>query len=260
MAKKELKERLLKDPEGEKRIINKTDLNPEQACERNYIHRDLLAHQSRWSNVIKWAAKLKNKDELTVLDVGCGSTIPLLRTLYVNKLKPRYYHGMDFRKLSITDSGVAPNFEAEITQADFAEGLPVCKYGDWGLITFLEVLEHNSKEAGIKILENIKIIMSPSTILFLSTPCFNDKSHADNHIYEWRYQELKDQLESMFVIEKHYGTFASQGDIEPVLTPAEREYYDEAKEYFDSNFTAILLAFAHPEVSRNCLWRLKLKR
>jgi len=251
MAKKE---RLEKD--GEKRVSNKTQLYIDNAEERGIIHRDYIAHCLRWSHIVKWMAKLRRRDEFSVLDIGCGD-FPFLRTLYTNKIKPHYYLGIDARDMN-GRQGVEPNFEHEFEQVDFIDHVPECKYGDWDTIVFLEVIEHVSKESGIKMLENIKTAMGPETVLFISTPCFNGKA-ASNHVYEWEYEELKAQLESMFEIEDHYGTFASQKDLEPHLSEDEKNVYERMKEYYDSNFISVLMAPLYPQHSRNVIYRCKLK-
>jgi 2-polyprenyl-3-methyl-5-hydroxy-6-metoxy-1,4-benzoquinol methylase len=249
--------RLEKDPEG-KRVINKTQLYVDKAAERGIFHRDIFAHALRYTHVFKFMSKLRNREEFCILDVGCGD-FPLLRTAYTNKVKPKYYLGLDARNMSGKE-GVVPNFEHEFMQCDFIDGIPECKYGKWDMIVFLEVIEHVSKENGIKILENIKKVMNPETYFFISTPCFAASSGiAENHTYEWEYEELKGQLESMFTVEAHYGTFASQRDIEKVMSECEREIYERLKEYYDSNFVSILLAPIHPAQSRNCIWRCRIK-
>lgn len=240
---------------GKSSDINKTQLDIDKALERGIIHRDYLAHQARWAHITQYITKMKNRQDINILDAGCAN-FPLLRTLYTNKLKPHYYLGVDIRN---TDGkqGVEPNFENEFKQTNLAEGAPECKYGNWDVVTCLEVLEHVPKDLGIQILDNIKSIMSADTVLFLSTPCFNGKS-AGNHVYEWEYAELKEALDARFTIEKSFGTFASQRDIKPHMTDVELELFDKFKEYYCSNYLSILFAPLYPEYSRNCLWRCKL--
>lgn len=240
--------------------INKTDLQIHKAAERGVLHRDYLAHCLRWSHISKYATKMNKDPDFNILDVGCGKEFPLLRTLYVNKIKPKYYLGSDIRSIDLNDlyEVMTPNFEHEFQQHNFIENVPACKYGKWSLISFLEVIEHVSKESGIKILKNIKNVMDSETVLFISTPCFNGKAAA-NHVYEWEYEELKYQLEEDFKIEAHYGTFASQRDIEDKLTESEKEVYFKLKEYYDSNFISVLMAPLYPQYSRNAIWRCKIK-
>ena len=241
--------------------INKTDLQTDRAAERGIIHRDYIAHCLRWTHIIKWVAKLRKRRDFSILDIGCGKEFAFLRTLYTNKMKPKLYLAADIRKLDFAKdlySEMTPNFEHQFVQCNFTKSIPECENGAWDLIVFLEVIEHVSKEAGIQILENISKVMAPETIMFVSTPCFNG-SQAGNHVYEWQYDELKDQLEQLFVVEAHYGTFASQRDIEPVFTPDEAAVYEKLKKYYDSNYISTLMAPLHPKHSRNCIYRLKLK-
>jgi len=220
MAKTERLERDLSN----KTTINKTDLKTFQSAGRGIIHRDMISHALRWNHILKWMSKLRKNENFSILDLGCGSEFPFLRTLYTNKVKPHYYLGCDVRNLNLDEFHqiMNPNFEHEFQKIDFISEIPKPKYEKWDAVVFLEVLEHVSKENGIKILENIKSIMNSDTTLFISTPAYNGKA-ASNHVYEWEYQELKDQLESMFSVEASYGTFASQKDIEPAMSECEKE-------------------------------------
>lgn len=249
-------DRIITDPE-DKRVINKTQLYIDKATERGIIHRDYLAHCLRWTHICKWVSKLRRKDDFSVLDIGCGD-FPFLRTLYTNKMKPRYYLGVDVRDMN-GHQGVEPNFEHEFQIVDLIDSVPMCKYDNWDLITFLEVIEHVSKENGIKILSNIRDVMASDTYLFLSTPCFNGKAAA-NHVYEWEYEELKNQLELMFDVEDHYGTFASQREIEPYMDEHCLNVYERLKDYYDCNYLSTIFAPLYPNGSRNCIWRLRLKK
>jgi len=255
-------ERLEKSPEG-KRISNKTDLRIFQATARGQIHRDYLAHCLRWTHVIKYLGKMRKNENFSILDLGCGKEFPLLRTVYTNKVKPHYYLATDIRELDLEElhEEMTPNFEHEFKQVDFVESVPEPKYDNWDVIVFLEVLEHIPKEDGIKILENIKSVMDSETVLFISTPIFSShQGQAGNHVYEWKHEELKEELEKHFIIEGNYGTFASQKDIEPAMSDCEKEVYEKLKKYYDSNVLSILFAPIHPAQSRNSIFRLKLKK
>lgn len=87
---------------------------------------------------------------------------------------------------------------------------------------------------------------------------FGIKSHlAGNHIHEYTEFELRNYLEKYFVVKKQYGTFASQKDIKPVLTDAEKKLWDALREYYDVNMFSVLFAPNHPAESRNILWVLE---
>lgn len=233
--------------------FNKTQLYIDKATDRGIVHRDYLAHCLRWSHVLRHAKVGQN-----ILDIGCGINTPLAMTFYTNKYKPNLYMGMDLR---YGIDRIDFNFPAEyregfdVTLDSHWESLPQVQ---WDIAVSFEVLEHMPKEQGIMMLENISAYLPKSAIIFLSTPCFNG-SAAANHIHEWGYEELKDELEKNFKIEAHYGTFASQSEIIPVMSSEEKLLFLKLKEYYDSNVLAILMAPLHPNRSRNCIWRLRVK-
>jgi len=236
---------------------NKTQLNIDKAAEREIVHRDYIAHCLRWTHILRHA-----KMGMNVLDVGCGMNLPLAMMFYTNKFKPKYYCGLDIRT-KFEKSKADFNF-----RVDTLGGFDVTKESDWDklesariswdIVSCLEVIEHMPKSAGLRLLENLSVYSSKKSIIFLSTPCYNG-SKAGNHIYEWGYDELRMELQRMFTIEAHYGTFASQRDLLPHATPAEKEVWNNLKPYYDSNLLSILLAPAHPQFSRNCIWRLRVK-
>jgi hypothetical protein len=236
---------------------NTTQLYIDRAAERGIVHRDYLAHCLRWTHVLKHA-----KTGQAILDVGCGINTPLAWTFYTNKYKPRKYVGLDYRD----NFEVVPktfNFPMalvggfDVTKEIHWDGLAVTHGNNFDIVTCFEVLEHMEKENGIRLLTNLSI-NAGNGLVFLSTPVFNG-SAAANHIHEWEYLELKDELEKYFTIQAVHGTFASQADILPVLTPGELEVFQRLKMYYDSNLISILLAPAHPEQSRNCIWRLRAR-
>jgi SAM-dependent methyltransferase len=230
---------------------NKTQLYIDKATDRGIVHRDYLAHTLRWTHILKFA-----KVGMRILDVGCGVNTPLAMTFYTNRYKPSLYCGLDIR----TD--FKPPVEFPFT-CDLRGGFDVTESREWialgtkqwDAVICLEVIEHMDKAHGQLLLDNLSMLPENTTI-FLSTPCYNG-SKAGNHVYEWEYEELKDELSEAFKIEEHFGTFASQRDILPVASEAERTVFDQLRRYYDSNLLAILLAPNHPEASRNCIWRLK---
>lgn len=234
---------------------NTTQLYIDRAAERGIIHRDYLAHCLRWSHVMKHA-----KTGQRILDVGCGINTPLAWTFYTNKYKPDKYVGLDFR----ANFEVKPetfNFPVhliggfDVTKEEHWDNLVVMHGNTFDIVTCFEVLEHMEKPDGIQLLSNLSINAGNGSV-FLSTPVFNG-SAAANHVHEWEFDELKEELVKYFKIEAVHGTFASQSDILPVLSPGELETFTKLKMYYDSNLIAILLAPNHPEKSRNCIWRLR---
>lgn len=235
--------------------FNTTQLYIDRAEERGIVHRDYMAHCLRWTHILKHA-----KMGQRILDVGCGINTPLLMTFYTNKFRPSAYFGLDLRNKFDTDPKKFPfpvhlvgNFD--ITNEDDWNKFMHHAGETFDIVTCLEVIEHMPKEKGIELLENISAFTRNATV-FLSTPCFNG-SAAANHIHEWEYGELRDELARVFRVEAVYGTFASQRDLLPVATSAQREVFEQLREYYDPNFLSILLAPLHPAHSRNCIWRLR---
>lgn len=247
---------------------NKTQLELARATERNIVHRDYMAHALRWTHIVK-----NSKMDMKVLDVGCGTDVPLCWTMYSNKFRPKLYVGLDIRKDCRVDMSTFP-FEAhfvsnfDVTKVESFEEPITTRFKTpvgnlimpgpydikWDLAVCLEVIEHMDKGDGLKLLDNLAMLNTDK--LFLSTPCFNG-SKAANHIYEWRYDELKEELLQRFNILAHYGTFASQRDVKPFLNNSELELFERLRAYYDSHFLSTVFAPLYPHASRNVIWRLK---
>jgi 2-polyprenyl-3-methyl-5-hydroxy-6-metoxy-1,4-benzoquinol methylase len=251
------------------REIDKTHLSCEQAEERGFLHRDYIAHCLRWSHVVK---HLQNKYKTArILDIGCGKETPLIKTLYTMRMAPYSYVGIDMNKLpwqpiheKISEK-MCQQFELR-GQTDFSlKEQQAPEYDDdFTLITCFEVLEHVTPKKVLGIINNIKLVSNKDTICFISTPCFNGKAAA-NHINEMTYEFMWDLMREHFVVEEHWGTFASQRDIEPKIFTNQIEgaylehAYTSLKKYYDSNLLSVLFAPLFPQQSRNCMWKLTTK-
>lgn len=248
------------------REIDKTHLSIEQAEERGFLHRDYIAHCLRWSHIVKHLSKNKRYATAKILDIGCGKETPLIKTLYTMKMTPEVYVGVDYNKPvkqeihdKIYDKMGGGNFEliwnwdcslknAFISSMDFTPTL----------ITCFEVLEHVTPEKVVGIINNIKSVSDSATDIFISTPCFNGKAAA-NHINEMTYEFMWDLMREHFQVYDHWGTFASQRDIEPQITGEDLQCaYESLKSYYDSNLLSVIFAPLFPKHSRNVIWHLKL--
>jgi len=252
------------------------------------MHRDILAHHLRWTHLAKFWSHWD-----TVVDVGCGRGTPLAWALYTNRCAPELYVGIDFRSLvpekerqflfvreenknkshieiiteHLKQEGEIPNKDwmriwDYIDATDVEEMINVQQtYGPVSAVVCLELLEHMPKEAGIRLLESLHWLAQgePKVNVFLSTPVFNGKK-AGHHVYEWEYSELRDELDRQgFNVMDHWGTFASQKDLAPVLTEEELIVFHALKWYYSADFLSIIFAPMHPAESRNVLWRLNRK-
>jgi len=236
---------------------NTTQLNTFDDLDKFIQHRDWYAHLNRFSYVSKI-----HKIGQNVLDFGCGDA-NLLESLYRNKHRCNKYLGLDIRKKIIESNQQQWNIVkwAEFKNEDLVRGK--FDYGNvWDLIISFEVIEHIGKENADLFLQNILKHMNENTILLLSTPCYNGKDCAQNHMIdgkvgEFTYSEMKQLLEKYFIIEKNYGTFASIADYKDCLNDWQLKYFEASKEFFDTNMLATIMAPLIPEHSRNCLWVCK---
>lgn len=225
---------------------------------RNQIHRDYIAHCLRWQYILRHI-----KRGMRIIDVGCGS-FPLLKALYSNKLKPTLYVGVDIRRTEIEKMmQFKTNFTVIGHRCDIrTDPLPTVEElclnmgdSDYDIAVCLEVVEHFEEKYISHVLSQIRRVLKPYGLLFLSTPNYNAKvGMAKAHIHEYTDEELKGYLQQEFIIEKAIGTFASQKDIELVLTRAEKEVYDGLKPWFSPDILSTIFSSTHPYQSRNILW------
>ena len=252
------------------RAIDKTHLSCEQAEERGFLHRDYIAHCLRWSHVVKHLGIRNRYKTAQILDIGCGKETPLIKTLYTMRMTPEVYVGVDYNKPTVQeihdkiyDKMGGGNFDlmwnCDASKPNRFKDLDFTP----SLITCFEVLEHVTPEKVLGIIENIKSVSDGDTDIFISTPCFNGKAAA-NHINEMTYDFMKDLMHENFKIPNHWGTFASQKDIEPVIygeNSSSNDFtiaYEYLKDYYDSNLLSVIFAPLYPRYSRNCIWHLKM--
>jgi 2-polyprenyl-3-methyl-5-hydroxy-6-metoxy-1,4-benzoquinol methylase len=255
------------NPEGNRiedgEEFNLTHLSSLKEWSRNRCcHRDMNAHNLRWQYVANFIFKNYKRDTCAILDVGCAPDWNLLVTCHSNGIHPSYYLGIDARDCSKTLPKVS--FPTNFEQVNVVDGLPRFPMGsdeNWDVVVCLEVLEHMPKESGLKLLANLCGVMGDDSVLIFSTPCYDpDVGMAESHIYEWKYEELKAELEQNFIIEDHFGTFASQKDYKHLLNDSELKFFLRLKEYYNSAWVANIMAPLYPDKSRNCLWILQKKQ
>lgn len=245
-------------PNEHGKSIDKTFLSIDMAERRGFLHRDYIAHCFRWSHVIKFLSEKHRYKTAHILDIGCGKETPLLKTLYSSRLIPLSYTGVDVGPINNPGSALMGKFTVTLCQDTDVLTL-ISNQKGWTQIVMFEVLEHNEAARGVEILNQIKSFMDKDTTFFMSTPNYDGVNKAGNHVYEWEYDELRQQLETLgFQIQNVWGTFASQKDYVHDLTPAQRVIFDELRSYYDSNVLAVIFAPAFPRQSRNCLWQLTI--
>jgi 2-polyprenyl-3-methyl-5-hydroxy-6-metoxy-1,4-benzoquinol methylase len=234
--------------------INKTHLSIDLAEDREIQHRDYIAHTLRWTHVIKCIDIGES-----ILDIGCADA-SMGMMLYANKYKPARYVGVDIREGILEKARVKlekANFPVEFACLNvITEFTKIPKY-DYSIITCFEMVEHIEGQYVEGVLKNIASIMSDKTVFFLSTPNFDGKNKAENHIREWTYSELKEVIDKYFKIDKVFGTFMNQSALKKCWSIEEMVLFEKLHEYYDSNFLSVIFAPLHPIEARNCIWRLQ---
>jgi len=245
--------------------LNLTLCDPYQLCEkRKRIHRDYLAHLFRFYFVGRLI-----KRGMKILDVGAGVGA-LAETLYRNMLKPEHYVAVEIkdsfiRKLRKLAEKV--NFKFTIIPSDIRKDLFAANFHEYfDVVCCFEVIEHfesywDKPEYLTNVLEQMKYAVKPEGVILLSTPNYNGKSKAKNHIYEYTEAELREILEKHGLqIVKQFGTFMSLGrpkQAKQILSECEYEVYSKLYEYYNSSILSVMFAPLHPSKSRNILWVLK---
>lgn len=243
---------------GDGKTFNLTHLGVLGELKRfRFEHRDYLAHAFRYLFTVEFWRKNFRKGECSILDVGCGPEWNQAVALWSNRCHPREYVGVDAR--DCLKNMPKTCFPIRFIQANVVKRLPSCESGKWDLIVCYEVLEHMPKTDGEAFFEEIQEATGLNTTVLLSTPCYNHKTMAENHIYEWEYRELKEQIKKLFDIKDHFGTFASIRDYADLMSREEKTTYERLKKYYNSGVMACIMAPLYPHKSRNVLWVLKKK-
>jgi hypothetical protein len=272
---------------------------------------DELAHMSRFDKIsslcIEEAKRLGRP--LDTFEMGCGECWALrnLYKAYVVKKSDiiRSFYGTDIDPACalenpywsnagepLEDSTWFKNFNGTINIVD----VTVPQYDEKGKqlnifndledesIDFFwttEVIEHMKREFVPPWLEDAARTMRPNALAYVSTPNHdgsNDKLPAD-HVYEWGFQELKQELEKNFIIEAVTGTFIQMPNLKrAMLEQAEpavdglpsysstrfpkswnQDQFEMLKQRYGKQFLRVACAAPYPEYANNCAWVLRKK-
>lgn len=235
------------------RRFDKTQLH--EAHHGQTIHRDYAAHFFRWG----FAGNFSGKGT-RILEIGCGQDQPLLRVLQGSiNLVPDSYIGVDLNKIKAKRSSKWGEIKDEFNFVD--DGLELAKIAGkagFNLVVSFEVIEHMRKEDGFKLLVNARKLMSDDGLFILSTPVYNGKKMAANHIHEYEIQELQDHIEKAgFRVVNRFGTFASWNDIKKACIKEELALLTQLREYYSWDVLSCFLAPKYPNASRNNVWLLE---
>lgn len=214
------------------------------------VHRDYAAHFFRWGFAGRFITNATR-----VLDVGCGTDVPLLSILnHPRNLVPAAYVGVDYnpapRKVP------SRQWATYHWHFDFTRRYKELK-GPFDVVTCFEVIEHMRPDAGARLLSGIRWNLGPEGVALLSTPVFDGKAAA-NHLHEWTVPELERAvIDAGLVIESRYGTFASWQAIKKVASREELAIANRLKEYYSGEVISCFLAPLYPDQSRNIVWKLR---
>ena len=246
---------------------------------------DELAHMSRFDKIATLCIEEAKRLERPIdgFEVGCGEcwTLRNLYKAYVIKKSDviRSYYGYDIDPACelenpfwsnagglLKDSTWFKNFNGEIRIQDLTVN-PVFDLEDQSVDFFwsTEVIEHMGREFVPAGLVDVARVMRKGALGYVSTPNHdgsNDKLPED-HVYEWGFLELKEELERNFIIESVVGTFIQI----PKLRKALREdpngwtadQYEMLEQRYGRQFLRMAAAVFYPEVANNCAWVLRKK-
>ena len=246
---------------------------------------DELAHMSRFDKIATLCIEEAKRLERPIdgFEVGCGEcwTLRNLYKAYVIKKSDviRSYYGYDIDPACelenpfwsnagglLKDYTLFKNFNGEIRIQDLTVN-PVFDLEDQSVDFFwsTEVIEHMGREFVPAWLDDVARVMRKGALGYVSTPNHdgsNDKLPED-HVYEWGFLELKEELERNFIIESVVGTFIQI----PKLRKALREdpngwtadQYEMLEQRYGRQFLRMAAAVFYPEVANNCAWVLRKK-
>lgn len=250
--------------------VDTTYLSLEAAEDRGFIHRDYIAHCLRWSHVVRHLMRGGRYRPARILDIGCGRELPLPKMIYSNKMVPAAYYGVDAgpmveEAVQALRAGKMGPISHLFPQTLFSSKWAHNQFdGQEGMdyvsdIVCFECAEHVEPNMLKDMLSGMRLVLQPVTgRVWISTPCWDYKSCAANHVNEMTYGAFGSMLmEAGFIIENVHGTFASISDYAGKLNAAYVEVFNDLRAYYDSNVLAVIFAPMFPAQSRNCLWELR---
>ena len=245
-----------------------------EASHGRYVHRDYAAHWFRWQHALRFV-----KAGMRVLDVGCGQDQMMTRVLCASQSHvPRLYVGVDVdvirRKSQIAWARVIDKFDITrqwkelLTPTHVIKGrryttvtTPLFETGPFDVISCFEVIEHMPVDRGRALLTALRECLAPTGVALLSTPVYNGRHMAANHVHEYEFEELRAELaRADLIVDRVVGTFMTSQAAKRVATPAQRQLLTQLHErWYAWDILANLLAPLYPEASSNCCWILRRK-
>ena len=242
------------------------DFDQTYLSEKNHgakLHRDYTAHFYRWCFIERWTRLFNKNNACRILEVGCGPERPLPMILTKTKAsRVDYYLGVDLNKAKRKGKIKWEHYLEDFNFVERWEELQAEHKGDdrFHLAVHLEVIEHMQPEHGDELLRGCYELLQPGGYLLMSTPCYNGKWQAANHIHEYEIPELQQKIEDAgFIVEQRFGTFANVPSLkrECEKDPARKQLWDELSEYYSYDALSCIFAPLFPDEARNNLWVCK---
>jgi 2-polyprenyl-3-methyl-5-hydroxy-6-metoxy-1,4-benzoquinol methylase len=225
------------------------------------LHRDYSAHFFRWSFARRY---ITTKD--SVLEIGCGQDKPLSKILVGGATAHvKSYVGVDLNKIKPSESQKL-TFYGEFNFVDRQREL-LKKHGLFDIVVHYEVIEHMKVEHGTKMLKACYALLKPGGRMLMSTPCYDGKRHAANHIHEYTVPELQKAVEKAgFSVKARYGTFMDIKHIgkakpsawsiigEQETNKAVSIVRSQLESYYDNDALSCFFAPMYADHARNNLW------
>ena len=222
------------------------------------LHRDYTAHFFRWS----FARRLIKKTD-HVLEIGCGQERPLARILTAGMMPYcAHYTGVDLNPLK-PSLNQRLRFIGEFNFIDQWKTLKKFRPEGYDVLVSMEVVEHFHSKHMPTFMKACYELLKPGGLFLLSTPCYDGKRMAANHINEMSVETLRGHVKkARFVEERRFGTFMDVKHIGKVKTSyvsdkAITEVRTALHEYYDNDALSCFFAPLYPDHSRNNLWMLK---
>ena len=249
--------------ERDSRDFDQTQLRLNGGAART-LHRDFTAHFFRWS----FARRIIKKTD-HVLEIGCGQDQPLKRILFESAGGPQAaaYVGVDLNPLKASGNQHvalygATDFTSPAGYRNVMEAAPPAGYD---VVVHLEVIEHMAVAHGAKLLKHCYQALKPGGLMIMSTPVYDGKRHAANHIHEYTVEELaKAVAKAKFTVEQRFGTFMDVKYIGRARSGSgvEERHLDDAialvrgrlAAYYDNDALSNIFGPLYPDHARNNLW------
>lgn len=145
---------------------------------------------NRWLNPFYTELDKTIGQTQSLLDVGCGSASPLAHLA----VRPGYLVGADGFQPSI-DISRGKHLHDDYVNTDLLEIGSAFKADSFDVVIALDVIEHFTKEDGVKLLQKMETIASRKVIIFTPNGFLPQNEHSGNslqrHLSGWSVQEMQ---------------------------------------------------------------------